>query len=146
MGSARLHRRCRCMTLKAVHLYARVGMTTLAELASRVDGNGLTSLVVARVAIDTANQAVPFGADPLVYRPVSLMKQEPHMVLAHDVCRFDTTLDVTELRSRRRPGWLGNTAIPSLTGRDNQHTEHTQTDQLHCTGPNTDYSPMPISI
>jgi len=134
------------MALEAVHVYTRVGMTTLAELASRIDGNGLTVLVFARVAIDTSDQAVSFGPDPLVYSPVSLMKQEPHMVLAHDLCGFDTTLDVTELRSRRRPRWLGNTAVPSLTSCDNQHTEQAQTDKLHCTAPGTDYSPIPMSI
>lgn len=107
------------MTLKAVHLHTRVGMATLAELARRVDGNGLTTLVVARVAIDTSHQAVSFGAYPLVHSLIALMKQKPHMVPAHNVCRFHTTLDVTELRPRRRPRWLGNTAISCVTDRDN---------------------------
>jgi hypothetical protein len=107
------------MALKAVHLDAYVGMATLAELAGRVDGNGLTILVVARVASDTSDQAVSFGPDPLVYSPVALIKEQFHVVPAHDVCRFHTILGVTELRPRRWPRWLANTAIPSVTGGDN---------------------------
>jgi hypothetical protein len=114
-----LHRRRGRMTLKAVHLDACVGMTTLTELASRVDGSGLTILVFARVAIDTSDEAVSFGPDPLVYSLVALIKEQFHMVPAHDVCGFDTILGVTELRPRRWPRWFGNTAVPSVPGCDN---------------------------
>jgi hypothetical protein len=69
-------------------------MTTGTEMLLIIVINSCyTAIVIGRrVAIDTADQAMLFGADSLVHRAVAFMLQIFHVIGAHISGRLDTLL------------------------------------------------------
>lgn len=88
------------MTTEAVYLDRCVDMTTLAELAFRINRNKLPLVGFARVTVNAPLQAVAGRTDPLMDRQIPLMFDELKVVATHDLYRL-YTLRAARLRHSR---------------------------------------------
>ena len=78
------------MALEAVQLHGSIDVTGAAEVVRTVDASDLTVFVRLNVTLKTLVQAVFLGSDTTTQCVITLMQQELHMVLAHDIIGFDT--------------------------------------------------------
>ncbi len=80
------------MAFETIHFNTGKCVTDLTKLSRRIHRNEPSLRVRLHVTVNASRQTVSFGANPLMDGLISLMQQEGHMLLTHQLCRLDTNL------------------------------------------------------